>query len=153
MKNVIKSSFTKIRVKKKKLPIELEKLFHEKESIKTKIAEKENLEEYEDVVKLSDELDNVSAEIAKHCSERNKALVDEYLGRSNDIYEGFSQAKTWTLRKKLSPKNSVDPPAAKKDNQGNLVTDREELENLYMETYRDRLKPNTLAEGLEETNV
>jgi hypothetical protein len=34
MKNVIKSSFTKIRVKKKKLPVELEKLFHKKRSNK-----------------------------------------------------------------------------------------------------------------------
>ena len=41
--------------------------------------------------------------------------------------EGFSQAKTWSLRKKLSPKNTIDAPAAKKDAHGNLVTDRKEL--------------------------
>ena len=36
LKNIIKSSFTKTRVKKKKLPVDLENLFEEKEGIKAK---------------------------------------------------------------------------------------------------------------------
>ena len=38
---------------------------------------------------------------------------------------------------------------AKKDATGNLVTDRKELENLYIETYMKRLQPNKITEGLE----
>ena len=61
-----------------------------------------------------------------------------------------SQPKTWKLKKRLAPKNTIDPPAAKKDKFGNLVTDKDGLEALYLETYIDRLKPNKIADGLEE---
>ena len=77
-------------------------------------------------------------------------IVDDYLGRTNDTIEGFNQAKTWGLAKKLCPKNGIDPPCAKKDKHGKLVTDREDLENLYIETYTDRLKPNPVKEPYAE---
>ena len=64
--------------------------------------------------------------------------------------EGFTQQKTWLLKKKLSPKNKIDPPAAKKDKLGNLVTSKTLLEQLYLDTYVDRLKPNEVEEGYEE---
>ena len=84
------------------------------------------------------------------CAERNKSIVDEFLGIKNDIVEGFSQAKTWALKKKLSPKNTIDPPAAKKDEHGNLVTDRELLEDLYVRTYESRLQPNPVPDEYKE---
>ena len=51
-----------------------------------------------------------------------------------DPLDGFNQIGTWNLKKKLSPKNSQEPPMAKKDSLGNLVTDKAELEKLYLET-------------------
>ena len=150
LKGIIKSSFTKIRVKKNKLLPELEKLFQEKESLKSRIAEKENLEAVDEAAELCDELNEVEEKIANICAKKNKALVDEHLGAKNDTIEGYSQAKIWSLKKKLSPKNTIDPPAAKKDEHGNLVTDREALEDLYLETYKSRLKPNPVADGYED---
>ena len=54
------------------------------------------------------------------------------------------------MKKKLAPKNTIDPPAAKIDKFGNLVTDKKGLEELYLETYKDGLKPNEIADGLED---
>ena len=96
------------------------------------------------------DLNDVIEEIAKICCEKNKKIVEDYLGSQSDTIEGFSQPRTWKLKKKLAPKNTIDPPAAKKDKAGNLVTDKEGLEALYIETYMDRLKPNKIADGLEE---
>ena len=45
----------------------------------------------------------------------------------------------WRLKNKLLPK-SYDPPMAKKDKHGNLVTAPEALKQLYLETYKERLK-------------
>lgn len=104
----------------------------------------------DEVLELNDELENVTEEISQICAEKNKDLVNEYLGRNNDVIEGYSQAKTWSLKKKLCPKNSTEAPSAKKDDEGNLVTDREALSKLYSETYINRLKPNPVAEGYEE---
>ena len=46
---------------------------------------------------------------------------------------GFNQVKTWGLTKKLCPKNTLDPPSAKKNKDGNLVSDKDALEKLYIE--------------------
>ena len=150
LKNIIKTSFNKIRIKKKKMSPELDALFKQKETLKAKIAENENLENIVETAKLYENLDNVNAKIAQLCSHKNKSLVDEYLGRNNDVFEGFTQAKTWKLKKRLSPKNTIDPPAAKKDDHGNLVTDREALEDLYLKTYQSRLQPNPINTEYED---
>ena len=44
----------------------------------------------------------------------------------------------------------MDQPSAKLDNDGNLVTNKAELEELYLNTYVQRLKPNPAIKGLEE---
>ena len=66
-----------------------------------------------------------------------------------DPLDGFNQSGTWALKKKLAPKNAEDPPMAKKDTFGNLITDKKQLEKLYLETYIKRLKPNLITPGLE----
>ena len=148
--NIIKRAFRKIRIKKNKIAPELEILFQDKESIKIKIAEKENDESLEEAAVLNNKLVDVNEKISKLCAAKNKAIVDEYIGPRSDIFEGFSQAKTWNLMKKLSPKNTIDPPAAKKDNLGELVTDQEALETLYLETYKSRLQPNPVSKDMAE---
>ena len=54
------------------------------------------------------------------------------------------------MKKKLAPKTAVDPPAAKLNSKGKLVTNKEELEQLYLDTYIERLKPNPVDEDLED---
>ena len=147
VKKLIKISFRKIRIRKNTLPPKLEKLFLEKERLKSRIAENENSNIAND--QLKDELEKVNENIALICADKNKKLVDEYLGRNNDVIEGYNQAKIWVLKKKLCPKNTIETPAAKKDKNGELITDRVALENLYSETYISRLKPNQTAEGFE----
>ena len=150
VKNLIKYSFKKIRIRNNKISPKLEKLFQEKERLKSKLAEIENENYNVTKVKLHKELEEVNEDIAKICAEKNKNLVNEYLGRTEHVIEGYGQAKTWALKKKLCPKNTFEVPAAKKDENGKLITDRIALENLYSKTYIKRLKPNPCAEGFED---
>ena len=85
------------------------------------------------------------------CAEKNKRLVQEHLGKDDNSIDGFNQAKTWALKKKLSPKNTLDPPAAKKDENGKLVTSKSHLEKLYLKTYQERLQPNIVKPSLKES--
>ena len=60
----------------------------------------------------------------------------------------FSQTGMWKLKTKLNPKQ-LDPPMAKVDKGGNLITAPPLLRKLYLDTYVDRLrhremKPNLL---------
>ena len=146
----IRKSFKKIRIGKHKINTELESLFQEKEHLMESLARFENEGKIIDIENTKEKFNKVVEAIAKICCEKNKKIVDEYLSKQDDEIEGFSQAKTWKLKKKLVPKNTIDPPAAKKDKFGNLVTDKDALEALYIDTYKERLKPNTISPGLED---
>ena len=146
----IKKCFRKIRIGKKKVNSKLEGLFQKKEFIMESLSKLENNDDVRGYEKAHNDLNDVEAEIANICSETNKKIVEDYLGTWNDGIEGFSQPKTWKLKKRLAPKNTFEPPAAKKDKFGNLVTDKDGLETLYIDTYKDRLKPNKIKDGLEE---
>ena len=74
----------------------------------------------------------------------------ELLDNHDDGLDGNRQLKTWIVKKKLFPKNSVEPPAAKKDGKGNLITSKTSLENLYLNTYAERLTPNEVENGYED---
>ena len=132
LNSIIKKCFRKIRLKREEMNPELQKLFEEKERLKTNIIlDDDNDPEYET---YNNGLENVLEEIADICAQKNKDIVEEYLGNTDDGLEGFNQAKVWTLKKKLSPKNSEDPPMAKKDKNGTLITDKKLLEKLYLDT-------------------
>ena len=75
--------------------------------------------------------------IQKTCSEKNVKMVKDHV--SNFTINGqFSQTGLWKLRKKLHPQQ-LDPPMAKLDKKGNVITAPALLRNLYLETYVDRL--------------
>ena len=54
------------------------------------------------------------------------------------------------MLKKIVQKNTIDPPSAKRGSKGNLVTNKEELEQLYLDTYIERLTPNPVKEDLTD---
>ena len=58
---------------------------------------------------------------------------------------GFNSGKLWKLKKKLFPQ-SRDPPTAMLDQDGNLVTDSSQIQNIALETYRNRLKNRNMKE-------
>ena len=51
----------------------------------------------------------------------------------------FSQGGFWKLKRKLIPR-STDPPSAKLDDKGNLITSSAALKSLYSKTYKERLR-------------
>ena len=103
--NMIKKSFKKVRIKKQKINPELETLFAEKENIRSKISQLENEENadkvLDEMIRLDDQYEDTVDKIATICADKNRALVDEYLGRTEDTIEGFKQVKTWSLKKSL----------------------------------------------------
>jgi hypothetical protein len=148
---ILRKSFKKIRISKNKSPAGLDELFSKKEFIKHKMDEAEKKNDLTILMNLEDEYEEMIIEIAKICPKRNKEIVEEYLEKDNELGdEPHNQLKTWRLKKKLAPKNVDEAPAAKKNKKGVLVTEKSELEKLYLETYIDRLKPNEVAEDLKD---
>ena len=150
--SILFSNFDRIRLGKPKINPNLQLLFTKKEKLQGEIAKLKSNDQNEEAEKAQDELEIVMEKISEIVAEKNIETVKNYLGVDNDGMEGFTQPKTWLLRKKLSPKNTIDPPAAKKDKAGNLVTSKSLLEKLYLDTYTERLAPNEVEEGYEELN-
>ena len=149
--HIIKASFNKIRIKKQRNSEELNSLFKEKEDLKKSLAVFENAGDTFNVTTAKENLEKTMEKIGDICAEKNKRLVQEHLGKDDNSIDGFNQAKTWALKKKLSPKNTLDPPAAKKDETGKLVTSKSQLEKLYLKTYQERLQPNIIKPSLKES--
>ena len=84
-------------------------------------------------------LEEVEEQLTKLSAERNFKLVTEYIGNLEDAEGRFNPTGMWRLKNKLLPRE-YDPPMAKKDKFGNLITAPEALKSLYLETYQERLK-------------
>ena len=109
----------------------------------------ENEEDDKNITEINDKIDVVNDNISDICAAKNKKIVEDFLEHASDGIDGFNQPKTWKMKNILAPKHTFDPPAAKLDNNGNLISDLKSLESLYLETYVDRLKPNKIEDDLE----
>ena len=75
----------------------------------------------------------------------------------------LSRIKLWKVKQRICPKNDTDYAIAKMDSEGDLVTEKSELKNLYAKVYKTRLehreiKPNysqlkELKNGLFEKRI
>ena len=122
---LIQKSFKKIRINGNKRNKDLSELFEKKEALENEILQ--NDEYVDKKEELENDLEEVLDEIAAECGQENRDIANNYLGKMNDPLTGFNIVNTWGLKKKLAPKNTIDPPMAKKDAHGHLVTEKEEL--------------------------
>ena len=83
------------------------------------------------------------------CSEKNKDLVKGYSEQLNSQNGTFSQHGLWTLKSKLCQK-SMDPPMAKVDSNGQLITAPNLLKDLYLRTYCERLSHRVIKTEYED---
>ena len=86
-------------------------------------------------------------EISLVCADRNANTVREYIKDLDSSSGNFSQLGMWKLRKKLSPAQA-DPPMAKRDKSGTLITAPKLLRKLYLDTYSDRLRKREISPEL-----
>ena len=66
-------------------------------------------------------LETLDEEISSLCSDRNTQIVKEYIQNFQNSDGRFAQVGMWKLKNKLIPKE-MDPPMAKKDKKGNLIS-------------------------------
>ena len=101
---------------------------------------------------LSQHIYDIDEDIAKKMSERNASEVKEYISELNTFDGKFSQIGLWKLKNKLCPKSS-DPPMAKKDEFGNLVTTPSLLKQLYLDHYKYRLRHRKMEDKYEDIHI
>ena len=94
--------------------------------------------------KLQECESGICEEVAERNASKIKSNVEE-LGKDDG---NACQSKFWKLKKKLTNEVS-EPPVAKKDDKGNIITAPSSLKNLYTEVYTKRLSKRTCLEKYE----
>ena len=90
----------------------------------------------------------LEAKILKLSAAKNSKFIKDQIGQLKTLEGSFSQTGMWKIRSKLCPRK-VDPPMAKKDEDGNLITSQEALKKLYINTYTNRLKHRQMKDEFQ----
>ena len=77
--------------------------------------------------------------VAEATAAKNAHIVKEHIENMETDDGNFSNLGFWKLKRKLFP-IAEDPPMAKHDKEGNIITAPEGIKNLYIDTYKERLR-------------
>ena len=151
LQNLYHKSFKKVRIRNKctkenRQGGSLDKLFLERNKLKDVLKENANIEMNKDV---KNKLNIVETHIYDQISTTNAEKLKKQLCILDNLDGSFSQLGLWKVKSKLFPR-PVDPPTAKKDEQGNLITSHCELKSLYLRTYKARLDHRIMKEQYRE---
>ena len=86
----------------------------------------------------------------KKVAGKNANLVRENVGSITKSGGACCQLGMWRLKSKLIPRE-LDPPMAKLDDHGNLITAPKALRQLYLDIYTDRLIHRTIKADYVES--
>jgi hypothetical protein len=138
LSKIVSKCFKKVRIKKSKSKIDerLQKL----DAMKKELVEKPT-------AVLQKEVEDLEFEIQQCCAAENSKKIRDQVSNLSSLDGGFSSNMMWQVKKKVIKKTS-DPPMAKKDSHGNLVTAPNLLKDLYKEEYTYRLRHREIKPSL-----
>ena len=96
--------------------------------------------------KVHKDIDKLEICLSESMSKERFLKVKEHT-KSMQLGGRFSQLQLWKLKQRLYPRPK-DPPMAKRDNFGNLITTPGPLKVLYMKTYIHRLRSREMETNL-----
>ena len=150
LEDIFHTAFKKIRIRKSQ-PImrtklgEIGSMYSEKADLKTLLRNTQNIKEKE-IIK--NKLAMIEAEIIEYEASTNAKVVAEQVEHLDSLGGKFNQNGMWKIKRKLFPRG-VDPPTAKKDEHGNIITEPGALKLLYLNTNKNRLKHRRICERYE----
>ena len=150
LNNTFHRTFKKIRIRSKTVNAvggnQIDKKMQEKTELE-KVMISSNCEKETKAAK--NKLDQVEIEIYEILSEKNAKIVSDQVACLDTLDGSFNQIGMWKVKNKLCPKPR-DPPTAKKDEKGNLITAPAALKKLYLQTYKTRLEHRKISERYQD---
>ena len=155
IQDILHQSFKKVRITSKGEPKneELNNLMKIKKELRQKLGKfRGQNTEFEE--KIIENIRKIEEEISRICSGINSKIVKthiEELTSGGDASElnRVNRLNMWRLKQRICPKN-IEPPMAKKDADGKLISNPEKLKTLYLQTYQDRLRHRKIRADYEE---
>ena len=141
---IMHQSFKKIIItgKGKASNPELDSLMRAKQMLRTKLGEISGLNQNSEK-EITQNIQLIENEISKICSEQNCKIVKQHFAELSSNDGQVSRLNMWKLKRKLCPR-TIEPPMAKKDANGKLVSNPAKLKQLYADTYEHRLRHRTI---------
>ena len=135
-------AFKKVRInnKAKKKTSVINNLMDKRKKLKMKHNPEEKDEE---------EISDIEAKIAKECEDVNRKKVIDTFSDIGENFGNLSHQGVWKAKKKHFPKLKPSLPVAKKNLKKQLITNPEELKDLYLDTFQYRLRHRTAQPGYE----
>ena len=143
-------SFPKRRITNKLIQTNENKLMNKRAKLKMQLkeTEDENVKE-----SLEKEVKEIEEELAKTVSKSNFEKVNENLSYLKSNKGFFNSTGLWKVKQNVIPKHARPLPVAKINNDGRLISDPEELKNLYINTYTHRLRKRPIRPEFKELEI
>ena len=138
--------FRKVRVGKKCDSQEIKELLAEKSKLKMSLKKTQN-EEGKNAINIK--INDIEKLLETLSSERNIKIIQEHIKLLGNSGDRLNQNGMWKLKNQLWPKER-DPPMAKFDEKGNLISGTEALKSLYLRHYVKRLAHRGMKECYAE---
>ena len=90
---------------------------------------------------------SIEEDLANKIFERNKQIIVDQVANMTDNACNLSRIKMWKIKQKVCPKQEVSYPVAKLNQKGDMVSNRSELKDLSVNTYKERLKHRDIEPG------
>ena len=85
------------------------------------------------------EVNKLEIEVQEQCAVKNAEAIREHVENLSNLSGTFSSNMMWKLKKKVC-RRPAEPPMAKKDSKGNIITSPTALKQLYRDEYVYRLR-------------
>ena len=136
-------AFKKVRIsnKSRKKNTTLSILLDRRSTLK----KKQDLNEKEEM-----EMFHLDGLIAKECEEENRKKIIENFKDMDGNEGNLNHQGVWQVKRKQFPKIQPTLPVGKKNVQGQIITNPEELKDLYLDTFKFRLRHRPARPGFED---
>ena len=89
---------------------------------------------------IQSDINSIESQLSSLLAEENLMKIKDNLSLLTDTDGSNSMSGVWKMTKKLFPKNVKSFPVSKKNSHGRLISSPDELKNLYIDTYKHRLR-------------
>ena len=109
---------------------------------KIRLTNQENKSKVQNLLSKRKEMSkgSVDEEITEEICKRNKQIILEQISGMSDTSGNMNRVKMWKIKQRVCPKRANCVPVAKKDEDGNLVSNKTQLQQLYVSVYKHRLR-------------
>ena len=146
LNGLFQQSFKKVRITSNQKQTVVSKLFETRMRLIQELKVSKD-EEHEDlIVELEEVEEYISNEVAKDIRDK---IVDNFKVLADS--EGSTNINgMWNLKNRIFPKHPKPVPVAKKNVDGRLITSHSEIKDLYLDTFRHRLRHRPMKEDLRD---